>query len=295
MQVDFIDLQSCPDGEMKYILHLQDHLTKFCLLAPTTNKTAATTADQLKLWFCIVGAPAILQSDNGREFVNEVVHRMLDKFNVKMVNGKPRHSQSQGSVERGNKDIEDLLFTWMRTNKTAKWAEALPTIQWMKNTRHHRGIGQSPYQAFFGMKPRMGLANLNLDKEVTNEIWTEEDLDAALQVENSPVEYQIGVRAPSIGRTVVSHVQEQGEVLEAPVDDDAAANKCLNCAASGELCEICERQERIEERREIARNSQESQAANMLERSWKWIEVDWIQPTSQLWSWITTRKQASAP
>ena len=91
--------------------------------------------------------------------------------------------------------------------------------------------------------------------------------DAALQVENSPVEYQIGVRAPSIGRTVVSHVQEQGEVLEAPVDDDAAANKCLNCAASGELCEICERQERIEERREIARNSQESQAAKMLERS----------------------------
>ena len=99
MQVDFIDLQSCPDGEMKYILHLQDHLTKFCLLAPTTNKTAATTADQLKLWFCIVGAPAILQSDNGREFVNEVVHRMLDKFNIKMVNGKPRHSQSQGLVE----------------------------------------------------------------------------------------------------------------------------------------------------------------------------------------------------
>ena len=42
MQVDFIDLQSCPDGEYKYILHLH-HLTKFCLIAATTNKTAATT------------------------------------------------------------------------------------------------------------------------------------------------------------------------------------------------------------------------------------------------------------
>ena len=49
MQVDFIDLQSCPDGEYKYILHLQDHLTKFCLIAATTNKTAATTGHQLKL------------------------------------------------------------------------------------------------------------------------------------------------------------------------------------------------------------------------------------------------------
>ena len=49
MQVDFIDLQSCPDGEYKYILHLQDHLTKFCLIAAKTSKTAATTGHQLKL------------------------------------------------------------------------------------------------------------------------------------------------------------------------------------------------------------------------------------------------------
>ena len=128
MQVDFIDLQAAPDGDFKFILHLQDHMTKFGLLAATTNKTAETTSNQLKLWFCIIGAPAILQSDNGREFVNAVVHRMLEEFNIKMVNGKPRHSQSQGSVERGNRDVEDLLYTWMRTNKSTKWAEALPTI-----------------------------------------------------------------------------------------------------------------------------------------------------------------------
>ena len=81
-------------------------------------------------------------SDNGREFVNVIVHKMLDEFNIKMVNGAPRHSQSQGSVERGNKDIEDLLYTWMSTNKT-RWADALPSIRFMKNIRYHRGIGMS--------------------------------------------------------------------------------------------------------------------------------------------------------
>ena len=50
--------------------------------------------------------------------------------------------QSQGSVERGNKDIEDLLYTWMSTNKT-RWADALPSIRFMKNTRYHKGIGMS--------------------------------------------------------------------------------------------------------------------------------------------------------
>ena len=108
MQVDFIDLQAAPDGEFKFILQLQDHMTMFCLLAATTNKTAVTTANQLKLWFCIIGAPAILQSDNGREFVNAVVHKMLEEFKIKLVNGKPRHSQSQGSVERANRDVDRL-------------------------------------------------------------------------------------------------------------------------------------------------------------------------------------------
>ena len=62
----------------------------------------------------------------------------------------------------------------MSTNKTSRWADDLPSIQFMKNTRYHRGLGMSPYEAFFGVKPRLGLANLNLDKEVTDEIWTEE-------------------------------------------------------------------------------------------------------------------------
>ena len=75
-----------------------------------------------------------------KKFVNVIVHKMLDDFNIKMVNGAPRHSQSQGSVERGNKDIEDLLYTWMSTNKTSRWAEALPSIQLMKNTRYHRAL-----------------------------------------------------------------------------------------------------------------------------------------------------------
>ena len=83
-----------------------------------------------------------MQSDNGREFVNVIVHKMLDELNIKIVNGALRHSQSQRSVERGNIDIEDLMHTWMSTNKT-RWADALLSIWFMKNTRCNRGIGMS--------------------------------------------------------------------------------------------------------------------------------------------------------
>lgn len=36
---------------------------------------------------------------------------------VKIVHGKQRHSQSQGSVERANRFVEGMLAMWMAQNK----------------------------------------------------------------------------------------------------------------------------------------------------------------------------------
>ena len=65
-------MQSNPDGEYKWILVYEDHLTKYCILLPGKTKTAEETAEKLKFIFSILAAPMILQSDNGREFVNKV-------------------------------------------------------------------------------------------------------------------------------------------------------------------------------------------------------------------------------
>jgi len=37
---------------------------------------------------------------------------------IKIVHGKPRHSESQGSVEWANKNVDNILATWMETNST---------------------------------------------------------------------------------------------------------------------------------------------------------------------------------
>jgi len=39
---------------------------------------------------------------------------------LKIVHRKPRHSQSQGSIERANQDIENMLATWLTDNRTKK-------------------------------------------------------------------------------------------------------------------------------------------------------------------------------
>lgn len=51
--------------------------------------------------FTLFGAPSILHSDNGQEFVNKILTSVCEIWpQIKIVHGKTRRSQSQGSVER---------------------------------------------------------------------------------------------------------------------------------------------------------------------------------------------------
>lgn len=180
-QVDLIDFQTQPDGNFKFIMVYQDHLTKFVLLRALQSKRATEVAYHLNDIFLTIGAPCILQSDNGREFVNHVISELVSLWpELKIVHGKPRHSQSQGSVERANQDIENMIGSWMKDNDSTKWSEGLRYVQFMKNRAYHSGIKQSPYKALFGMEPRVGLSTSSLPQEIINDIQDEDDLRQAI-------------------------------------------------------------------------------------------------------------------
>jgi hypothetical protein len=178
-QVDLIDLQSHRDGDYVFIMVYQDHLTKFVQLRPLKSKRAEEVAYHLLNIFLTFGAPAILHSDNDREFSNRVISELCAMWkDVKIVHGKPRHSQTQGSVERANQDIQNMLTAWMQDNDSNKWSEGLPFVQFAKNTTYHEGIRQSPYEALFGVKPKRGIASSSLPRGQIANIETEEQLEA---------------------------------------------------------------------------------------------------------------------
>lgn len=183
-QIDLIDMQSNPDGDMKFIMLYQDHLTKFVLIRALRHKKAEDVARQLVDIFSTFGAPNILQSDNGREFVNEVIKNLCRIWDgVKVVHGKPRHSQSQGSIERANQDVENMLTTWMESNKTTKWSEGIRFVQAMKNRANHVGIKCSPFEAMFGVPMKLGLTSLAGLREVLKDLQSEEDLEKAMNLD----------------------------------------------------------------------------------------------------------------
>ena len=66
--------------------------------------------------------------------MNSVITELSAMWNgLKIVHGKPRHSQSQGSVERANRDIKDMLMTCLHSNSTTRWGDGLRFIHVMKN------------------------------------------------------------------------------------------------------------------------------------------------------------------
>lgn len=121
-------------------MNYQDHLTKFVIFKPLKTKQAEEITYKLIQMYTTFGAPAILHSDNGREFVNSVINELHNIWgDVKIVYGKPRHSQSQGSVERANRDVKDMLATWMAEIKSQDWPSGLKIIQFRKNRAFHSG------------------------------------------------------------------------------------------------------------------------------------------------------------
>ena len=88
---------------------------------------------------------------------------------------RPRHSQSQGSVERSNQDVQDMLIAWLSDN-TKTWSEGLRFIQSKKNRALYSGIKTSPYEAMFGTAQRIGFGDSLLTEDMYSSTETEEEL-----------------------------------------------------------------------------------------------------------------------
>ncbi|KAF0768514.1 KRAB-A domain-containing protein 2-like [Aphis craccivora] len=171
-------IQTGHGGRTRMIKELQYHLTKCIQLRPLKSKTAEEVAHNLLHIFLTFGAPNILHSDNGREFANKIITELCLMWDgVKIMHGKPRHSQIQGSIERANQDIQNLLRAWIYENNTNKWKDGLYFVQFIKNTAYHEYIKQSPYEAMFGTKAKIGLFSSSLPRDKVHELESEEHLE----------------------------------------------------------------------------------------------------------------------
>ena len=105
-------MESKLDHQFIFICHVVDHFSKFHLLFPLKTKSAKeVTQGLIERVFIIFELPSVLHSDNGSEFVNEILNSTIILWpgTCKIVNGSPGHSQSPGLVEQGDRIIELMI------------------------------------------------------------------------------------------------------------------------------------------------------------------------------------------
>ena len=70
-----------------------------------TNCSAEVASNLFDI-FVLIGCPTIFQSDNEKEFRAKVVEELKVLWpDLRIVHGRPRHPQPQGSVERANAEV----------------------------------------------------------------------------------------------------------------------------------------------------------------------------------------------
>jgi len=128
----------------KFILSCIDHFSKFKWCYVLENKEAKAILQCIQNIFATFGVPAIFQSDNGREFKNNYLITYLSSQKVKLIHGSVRHPQSQGLVERHNRELKDYLkksFHSFQVDKNQKKEWNLPleleNFRARENNRYH--------------------------------------------------------------------------------------------------------------------------------------------------------------
>ena len=178
--IDMIGPFCAVDG-LKWVMHVTDDATGWNYVDTLPNKKGSTVAASLhKNVILKHGQPKRLRSDNGTEFVNQIMTALLKDYGVKHVRSSPYHPRGNAFVETRHRHYNAILK--ICCNKMGmSWPVAVHYANWCLNIRPYGETGISPYELLFAKKPPtlVELAIGDTDFEYKEQLSDEEFLKQA--------------------------------------------------------------------------------------------------------------------
>lgn len=148
-QMDLMDMRqyaSDNDG-YKYILVIIDCFTRYCWLKALKTKDANSLKTALEeLYVKSIPVPLRIQTDRGKEFINQQVKRWYKKHEIHFFT-----TQGTGfkcaMVERLNRTLKYRMFRYFLRNGKYRYIDILDKLAQAYNNSIHRTIGMTPEQA----------------------------------------------------------------------------------------------------------------------------------------------------
>jgi transposase InsO family protein len=150
--IDFGTLNVTSKQGSNYILVMVDVFSRFCIARPIPDKSAVTVARELIKVFCDFGFPKVFQSDNGAEFVNQVVNNVVQESKIDHRLVLPYNPRANGVAEAWVKTIKNTLYKRLEGCKE-DWEDYLPSVQLAVNCKYSSLHGSRPYSLMFARQP----------------------------------------------------------------------------------------------------------------------------------------------
>jgi hypothetical protein len=145
-------------GGSKYVLNLVEDNARYVrayLLASKDSESVVTRIDEFIKWInCQTGKNVkILRSDNGTEFVNEILQSVCRKYGIVHQTTNPYNAHQNGTVERVQRTLMETVRTWLIATKfpSPLWGELYMHAVRVYNIRPHSVLeGMSPAVVLLG-------------------------------------------------------------------------------------------------------------------------------------------------
>ncbi|XP_053389855.1 protein NYNRIN-like [Mercenaria mercenaria] len=140
----------------KYVLLVVDSYSKWCEAFPLRTQEATEVAAILfKEVICRYGAPNVLVSDRGQQFLSQLVKALCELFQITRFYTSSYRPLLNGSVERMNSVILQSLRLYCKGQQD-DWPELLPSIMMAyRMTPATQSTQHSPFFLLFGREMRL--------------------------------------------------------------------------------------------------------------------------------------------
>ncbi|XP_076397886.1 uncharacterized protein LOC143266138 [Megachile rotundata] len=170
ISLDLVGPLPCTEAGNKYILTIQDLLSKYSLAIPLQDASATETADAFINHFVSrFGTPKAMLTDQGANFISSLMKAIATKLKITKFRTTAFHPQSNGSLERSHHVLTEYLKQYIEKSDRDKW---LDLAMFSYNTSVHEGTQYTPHELVFGDPARVPTADTML-VETTNESYNQ--------------------------------------------------------------------------------------------------------------------------
>lgn len=138
----------------RFVLTIQDELTKLITLVPTANKEAKTISRAFVHNYVLqFGAVDKIKTDLGTEFMNSIFRDVTEALRLNHAHSTPYHPQTI-SVERNHRSLNEFLRAYIN-DELDDWDEFTKYFEFCYNTTPCRATGFTPFELTYGKVARL--------------------------------------------------------------------------------------------------------------------------------------------